>query len=367
MGSCAKDETRVAALPAETATPPSLTVDYPQTLVVTDPADESYAAVMEWTAANFGRDIVVEYTLEISSQGEISSATDTLSLGSGLTSRTLKVSELNRWATEIGQLSSTEEIFLDLRIAASVALANSPVIDYPDKVYSNTVTIPIFPYVEEVNPDFGTPALYMIGEDFGAWAWDSPDVVTMIPVSDTSNEFWCIRYLTADRGFKWNSVKNWDDGLDFYTLGTWAGSTPQYTRTNAGNVEATQSGLYLIYINRALNRILIEPAMVYGIGPAFEGDEIYTTENPVNLLTEAGVSMVYRGLPYAGRLRMYATSTGIATATSYPDWWRREFTLIDGRIAYRANYGEMTNYGQPAAGDNVLLKFSTRQGVIAAP
>ena len=59
--------------------------------------------------------------------------------------------------------------------------------------------------------------MYIIGEQFGGWAWTSDGVVDMIPVYGQAGQFWAIRNIEAGKGFKFCSVRDWNG--DFYSLG----------------------------------------------------------------------------------------------------------------------------------------------------
>ena len=64
--------------------------------------------------------------------------------------------------------------------------------------------------------------LYMIGEEFGNWAWDSDGVVEMTPVlhnpdwgATAPGQFWTVRYFQAGKGFKFCAKRAWEG--DFWS------------------------------------------------------------------------------------------------------------------------------------------------------
>ena len=168
--------------------------------------------------------------------------------------------------------------------------------------------------------------LYMIGEEFGNWNWESDGVVEMTPVlhkpewgAEAEGQFYAIRYITAGKGFKFCAQRAWSG--DFWGLTNNDGFTEA-----GGNCTVTESGIYLIHIDFKNEKVHVEPARVYGIGDAFGGWDKAVEAN----LFQATDNVLTATAPKAGALRMYVESE-IATS----DWWTREFNIIDGTIVYR--------------------------------
>lgn len=168
--------------------------------------------------------------------------------------------------------------------------------------------------------------LYMIGEEFGGWDWNSDGVVEMTPVlhnpdwgAEAEGQFYTVRYFTAGKGFKFCAQRAWSG--DFWGLTTNDGYTEQ-----GGNCVVAEDGFYLIHIDFKNEKVHVEPARVYGIGDAFGGwDEAVEA----NLFATDGKTLKATA-PKAGKLRMYVES-----AISTSGWWTREFSIIDGAIVPR--------------------------------
>ena len=191
--------------------------------------------------------------------------------------------------------------------------------------------------------------LYMIGEEFGGWNWNSDGVVEMTPVvyqpdwgegcSHSEGQFWTVRYFSAGKGFKFCSVRDWKG--DFYGL-----------TTNDG---------YEVSDNNCVNeKVHVEPARVYGIGNCFGG----WTEALEGALFTADGKTLKATVPAAGELRMY-----VASAISTSEWWTREFIILDGKIDYR---GDDEGQGDQArvsvlAGQTVTLGTGSIAGEGEAP
>ena len=195
--------------------------------------------------------------------------------------------------------------------------------------------------------------LYMIGEEFGEWKWESDGVVEMFPVvhepswgANAPGQFWTVRYFHAGKGFKFCAKRAWDG--DFWGLGSNDGFTEA-----GGNCTVAEDGFYLVHVDFANSKVHVEPARVYGIGDAFGG---WNTGMESALFTAADGKLTAT-TSGAGALRMYVSST-IGTS----DWWTREFNIIDGKITPRT-YNELSA-PTVAAGQKVTLDFNAGTGTI---
>jgi len=189
--------------------------------------------------------------------------------------------------------------------------------------------------------------MYMIGEEFGNWTWDAEGVVDLTPTNGVKGEFWTIRYITAEKGFKFCSTKAWSG--DFYELDNNSGFT-----TDDGNCFVAESGIYMIHIDLANSKLNIEKAQVYGIGDCFGG----WNEGMSAALFSVSDKTLTAKVAADGELRMYAASS-IATT----DWWTREFIILDGKIVYRGNGGDQERV-KVTAGQAVTLDFNAGTGEI---
>ena len=203
--------------------------------------------------------------------------------------------------------------------------------------------------------------LYMIGEEFGGWNWNSDGVVEMTPVvyqpdwgagcNNSEGQFWTVRYFSAGKGFKFCSVRDWKG--DFYGL-----TTNDGYEVSDNNCVVAEDGFYLVHIDLKNEKVHVEPARVYGIGNCFGG----WTEALEGALFTADGKTLKATTQAAGELRMY-----VASAISTSEWWTREFIILDGKIDYR---GDDEGQGDQArvsvlAGQTVTLDFNAGTGSIA--
>ena len=208
--------------------------------------------------------------------------------------------------------------------------------------------------------------LYMIGDEFGGWDWGSDGVVEMVPVvyqpdwgdgcNKSEAQFWTVRYFSANKGFKFNSKKQW--GGDFWGLDTNEGFAE-----SGGNCVVDKDGFYLVHVDLKRSIVHVEPARVYGMGNCFGG----WNSAMEGALFQADGKTLKATAQADGELRMYVES-----AISNSDWWTREFVILDGKIDYR---GDDEGQGDQARvnvqkGQVVTLDFNAGTGSVtgeAAP
>lgn len=191
--------------------------------------------------------------------------------------------------------------------------------------------------------------LYLIGE-FCGWAWEKAGEMTRIFGEDA---FWAIRYLKADEGFKFNTVKDWDGG-DFTALVQ--GVAGAEVKDN--NLVVAADGLYLIYVDYAADKVTVQEARVFGQGDAFggwNGDVAFEAKDGKFVGTTTA----------AGNLRMFAD----ADVMEGIDWWKREFLIYNGKIVYRGNNDDFDKQDPavvvPVAADaKITLDFNTETATI---
>ena len=226
----------------------------------------------------------------------------------------------------------------------------SNITDTAPGVYTIELFISKAPYHAKLTKtaDADAPTLpetmYIIGDGVGGWDWEA-NGQDMIPVTDKAGDFWAIRYIEAGKGFKFCPVKAWNG--DFTGLGNDSGYS-----VSGGNCYVDESGLYMIAIDYAGEKVVVEPAKVYGIGDCFGAWE--STAFTVN----ADGTVTSPAFAADGELRMHTASTAFNT-----DWWRMEFIVLDGKIAYRGAGGDQERV-PCKAGQKVTLNFNAGTGVI---
>ncbi len=230
-------------------------------------------------------------------------------------------------------------------------------ITYEAGVYTVELFIHTTPYhavltkTGEVDGPTLPETMYMIGSGVGGWDWTT-NAVTMVPVHSHPGCFWAIRYIEAgsDNGFKFSPEPAWS-GKDFFSLG----ENDSGFQTKDGNCYVEESGLYIIGIDYGGEKIVVEPANVYGIGPCYSDDSwggnVAFTKNADGTVTSPVLK--------AGNIRMYTVSSCFTDVA----WWQMEFVFYDGQIAYRGDGGDQAAVPM-ADGQKVTLNFNEGTAVV---
>jgi hypothetical protein len=297
----------------------------------------------KWTASAYSIPIGMRYTIEIDlEEGDFSNPVKLIT-----TEEREVAFTINDFNTALASLDLAPgvENKIKMRLVTqpyggeegNVLLESYPII------HSDPITIFVTPF-EPPKPAY-PPTLYMIGDEFGGWNWESDGIVSMIPVHGKEGQFWCINYFSANKGFKWAPERKWAN--DFAVLDQKIGYTE-----SGGNAIVEADGLYMVYIDMTAGKIAIETAKIYGIGDCFGG---WTATTYPFTITGDKASITTTA---SGNVRMYAESSIQTT-----DWWTREFNVFDGKIVYRGT-GNDQEAVPVAAGVTVTLDFKAGTGTI---
>ena len=347
LASCETDIEKMYVNQTSTVIPPVLKSEGFTDISIDETNINLIPLVLSWSGSDFGKDVLVEYALEMATDASFNNSF-VVTVGSNTYSKALSGPDLSRWViANFNGLDANDlpvKVNLLMRIYATVALENPTVTIPPAKVYSNTLSVSVLPYNV---PDSYPTEMFMIGQDFGGWDWASDGVAVMTPVHGFEGHFWCIRYITADNGFKWCAKREWNG--DFFSLGEDLGFY-----TNDGNAFVEQDGMYMIYMDMVNGKISVEPAKVYGMGDCFGGWNTATYPFSVE-----GKTMVAT-TAHAGELRIYAASD---ISPVGGDWWKMEFVPMDGVIVYRGA-GDDQDRIPVTAGATVTLDFNSESATV---
>lgn len=347
FSACNNDEDKMYAKPINEVNAPVLSSEGFTEIKINETNYELTPLIFNWSKSDFGEDVLVEYTLEIADNNDFSNS-QLFTIGNNQYTRALKNSELSEWTIKyfngLDEQENPVKVELFVRISATISLENPSVIIKPGKVYSNVIEMQVTPHF--IPSEFPTE-MYMIGKEFGNWDWSSDQIVEMIPVHSNPGHFWCIRYITTENGFKWNSKREW--GGDFYSLGEDIGFI-----TDEGNAFIKSNGLYMVYIDMPNKRISVETAKVYGMGDCFGG---WNTGSYPFSIDDKSMKITTVA---EGELRMYADSDISAIGG---DWWKMEFIIFNGKITYRGT-GDDQDRVKVKAEQEITLDFNKGTGSI---
>lgn len=290
-----------------------------------------------WTTTDYNVQAAPVYTVEAATNSSFENSQAIVTSNSNSVDVTYKV--LNDAALLFVKESQPITLYLRLRTGLNT-VGTGPVF------YSEVKEVKFTCYVAFPKE------LYMVGAEFGDWNWSSDGVVSLTPIQNNNGEdgaFWCARYLTAGKGFKWSPDKTWDTA--YGKMDTSVG----FSNDGDGNATVDTDGLYVIFVNYPDKTIAIEPAKVFGMGDAFGGWDagkypFSITDKTASITTAA-----------ANNLRMYVSSNAIDAYNS--DWWRHEFNIFEGKIVYRGTGGDQDAV-PVTAGQKVTLDFNAGTGII---
>jgi hypothetical protein len=218
--------------------------------------------------------------------------------------------------------------------------------------YSYTITL------KEEIADTAPEHMYMIGEQWGSWGWESPEIVELIGVPNAPGIFWCTRWFEASKGFKFCAQKAWS--------GDFTGISPVGYTVNDGNCWVAVDGLYTVFVNGNDNDVEIMPAEIYGIGSAWGSNAWdYNATDPVKFTPSADGKTVSATVTnnddkvrIASKVLPSKSIEGVTTPNGWLDWWKSEFVPVDGKIVYRGASTSDPQAVKVTAGQTITLDFN---------
>lgn len=234
--------------------------------------------------------------------------------------------------------------------------------------YSNIITIPnALATAKPVELTLPT-ALYTCGSFIGtSWSTWKP----MHSVYGMDGCFFDVAYIPANGQFKWGTYEQEWLGYSSFTSVTDEASSGVAEAASDGNIQISNAGWYVIYIESTIvgkkieYALTIYPAACYIIGACAGGswtdsEDAWAMTAPADG-TGKWVSPAFSG---GGELRAYAK------VGSY-DWWRTEFTLYNGNLYWRTvdipnNWAE--NVGSDysvngSTGQKLSISFDNGEGI----
>ena len=192
--------------------------------------------------------------------------------------------------------------------------------------------------------------LYMTGSNYGWGATWLP----MTPCYGSDVDFWTIIYLHEGEQFKFAPQAGWGD--DFGGQATVNDVAGANITVDGTNLVAGKAGWYLLYIHNGSERTftVLQPN-VYLIGDTAGEWNVADSHKFTIPTTEDGV---FDSPAFANdaELRMCVSIEGF-------DWWKTEFIILGGDIAYRGRGGDQERVAVKA-GQKAFLNFANGTGEI---
>lgn len=192
--------------------------------------------------------------------------------------------------------------------------------------------------------------LYMTGSNYGWGATWLP----MTPCYGSDVDYWTIIYLHEGEQFKFAPQADW--GGDFGSQAAVNDVAGASITVDATNLVAGKAGWYLLYIHNGSERTftVLQPN-VYLIGDTAGEWNVADSHKFTIPTTEDGV---FESPAFANdaELRMCVSIEGF-------DWWKTEFIILGGDIAYRGRGGDQERVAVKA-GQKAYLNFAKGTGEI---
>ncbi|MDR2948858.1 MAG: SusF/SusE family outer membrane protein [Prevotella sp.] len=331
FSACEKDEDKMYPLQSGNATAPTVTVEGTTNIIVTEETVSTFPSVLNWSRANFGKDIVVEYLLEMDTT-ETFKEPYQISLGNSVYSKALSGTDLSNWAIKFGgfdeETNEAKEVFLNMRIAATLRLESSSVINSPDTLYSNIISLMVLAYVPEIPVK---DAIYLTGDVISGvdtWSNDAAALGKGLQVlfadnSKVDNKKYTYTGSFASGGFKLiTKAGNWDTSFAYKD----GKLSPNNDGDNIPGPSA--SGLYTLTVDL--------DALTHSFIPYTETANSYSRIGVIGSATPTG----------------WDSDTAMEQVSPHI-WVITDIELVGGEIKFRANDGWDINWG----GSSVDIPF----------
>lgn len=192
--------------------------------------------------------------------------------------------------------------------------------------------------------------LYMTGSAFGNWStWHQ-----LVPVWGESGHYWTLVYLSAGDEFKFAPQAGWgnDFGAGQLTMTDNAGA--QLSGTD--NVVVGNAGWYLLYVDAVNKTLETFSPDVYLIGET-AGSWDLLPENRFEVPADGTGEFVSPAFVATNEIRV------CVHPKESLDWWKTEFIVLDGQIAYRGA-GDDQQRVTGAQGKRLYLNFGAGTGEV---
>lgn len=205
--------------------------------------------------------------------------------------------------------------------------------------------------------------LYMTGSayNWGNPAGDPNAWKALVPVNGTKGAFWGIFYFGADEQVKFAPQAGWGGDFGYIDAISQESKDLAGLTDAGGNLQIGKAGWYLVYITVVGDDKVIEfeKPNVYLMGDtSYEGWNSQLVEQDLfTVPATADGEFISPAFLKDGAVRICVSPKAVN------DWWRTEFIVLDGKIAYRGNGGDQTPV-QGQAGQKAYLNFGNGTGRI---
>ncbi len=341
----------------------------PTTFVLNAPAyastvyDLKYSTTLELTCSqpDYAYTTATTYTVQVSLNDDFATEGKFMTLETKYTTARMNVNaqEISSALTELWSNQSAES-FPTTPIEVYFRLKAALTSNGKGAIYSNSVKLS--QVIGNPEAPITLDHLYVVGS-FCGWDWKKAFVAP--PVNSKAGMFWAVMYFAKDDEFKINVSAADDANVEGYNASLFSQETIDYAglSDNGGNIKVGKAGWYLIVVNSELKgRTVTYKSIdflapnVYITGDISGGWDVFDDARLFTVPADGEGFFVSPAFKAGGDLRMCVKLTDI-------DWWKSEFVILGGKIAYRGNGGDQERL-PVAAGQKAYLNFMTGSGEV---
>ena len=323
----------------------------------------SSAIVFTCSQPNYGFPASTMYKVQVSLKEDMTDFVEldqsfpntVCSVDAAILASTLTTMELNAGKSE-ADFPMDVKVYVRMR-AYMTTDTGSPVAD--TEILSNVICLENVHLNYSLAPVTTPEHLYVVG---GFCGWDWGNSFEFVPVYDHPEMYWRMVWID-EAGVKINTAQEWDGNQKGYNDITVAGDLAGNISTNDdGNICSTTPQWYLMVVTASVSgrdikyTVEFNEPNVYLIGDTFGGWDELMAGSKFDVPTTMDADFVSPAFKADGEIRAYVKVPG-------KDWWRSEFIVLKGDIAYRGNGGDQDRV-TGKAGQKLYLNFSTGKGSV---
>lgn len=199
--------------------------------------------------------------------------------------------------------------------------------------------------------------LYMTGSAYGWGGTWKP----LISVNGANKRTcWGIFYFAADDQVKFAPKPAWggDFGFKDTTISPESIALASLSE-EGGNIKVGKAGWYLIYVSSVdgVNTVEFEAPIIYLTGDCSGGWDVFDDARKFTVPADGTGEFISPAFVKDGNVRMCVRPVAVDA------WWKAEFNVIDGKIAYRGEGGDQQAV-PGTTGQKVYLNFGSGAGRI---
>lgn len=204
-------------------------------------------------------------------------------------------------------------------------------------------------------------SMYIVGS-MTDWKWEK--AIAMVPLHSNPGKFWGVVYFGAGAEMKFNGKKEADGKEVGYSDGlvTEASVALADVKNADGNIGVGKPGWYIVVVTAQIDGKAMKYQLeflapdIYSTGDPSGGYDVFDETRRFTVPENGTDDFVSPEFVAPGELRMCIKLESV-------DWWKSEFIILGGKVAYRADGGDQERV-TVAKGQKAYLNFMTGKGSV---